>query len=199
MRKSRSDAAETRERIVATATRMFLENGLEAVGMRDIMAAANLTVGGFYRHFDSKEQLIAEANRAAFHRLLMMLESETAGKPPAAAVARIVSLYLGQTQGKEKTYLCPLSMIGGELSHCDPQVRDTAMAGYQGLVQLLADRLTQLTKPKALTMAGGIVSTMVGAVTLAGIATDKGTANAILSDAREFIQAGVGVPRKAGG
>ena len=199
MRKSRSDAAETKERIVSTATRMFLENGLEAVGMRDIMAGAGLTVGGFYRHFDSKEQLIAETNRAAFHRLLTMLENETAGKPPAAAVERIVSLYLGQTQGKDKTYLCPLSMLGGELSHGDAQVRNTAMDGYQGLAGLLADRLTHLTKPRALTVARGIVSTMVGAVTLAGIAPDKVTANAILSAAKVLIEAGLGMGRKAGG
>jgi TetR/AcrR family transcriptional regulator, transcriptional repressor for nem operon len=189
MRKSRSETAETRERIVSTASKMFLDEGLGAVGMREIMGAANLTPGGFYRHFESKEQLIAEANSTAFDRLIAMLESETVGKSSAKAVEGIVSLYLGQSQGKEKPYLCPLAMLGAELSHCDPQVRAIAIHSYQRLVQLVADRLTHQTKATALATASGIVSTMVGAVTLADIAPDQATATSVLSNAQALIKA----------
>jgi TetR/AcrR family transcriptional repressor of nem operon len=156
--------------------------------MRDVMAGANLTPGGFYRHFQSKDQLIAEVNSAAFDRLLAMLESQTRGKSPAKAVERIVSLYLGQSQGKEKPYLCPLAMLGAELSHSDPKVRTVAIDGYQRFVQLMADHLTHLTKREALATASAIVSTLVGAVTLADIAPDSATASAILKDAQALIK-----------
>jgi len=189
MRKSRSETAQTRERIVSTASKMFLEEGLGAVGMREIMGAANLTQGGFYRHFESKEQLIAEANSTAFDRLIAMLEGETARKSSIKAVESIVSLYLGQSQAKEKPYLCPLAMLGAELSHCDPQVRAIAIHGCQRLVQLIADRLTHQTKATALATASGIVSTMVGAVTLADITPDRATATAVLSNAQALIKA----------
>ena len=189
MRKSRSEAAETRERIVSTASKKFLEHGLGAVGMREIMAAANLTQGGFYRHFESKEQLIAEANSEAFDRLFGLFERESAGKTPGAAVGRIVSLYLGQAQGTEKPYLCPLSMLGAELSHGDPRVRAVAADGYQRLVQFIADRLEGLAETKARVVASGVVSTMVGAVTLAEIAPEKELADAILAHAAISIQA----------
>jgi TetR/AcrR family transcriptional repressor of nem operon len=188
MRKSRSEAAETRARIVSAASKMFLDKGLGIVGMRDVMAGANLTPGGFYRHFQSKGQLIAEANSVAFDRLLAMLESETVGKSPAKAVERILSLYLGQSQGKEEPYLCPLAMLGAELSHSDPQVRAVAINGYQRLVQLIADHLTHRTEREALAAASGIVSTMVGAVTLADIAPDAATASAILKNAQTLIK-----------
>jgi TetR/AcrR family transcriptional regulator, transcriptional repressor for nem operon len=189
MRKSRSDAAETRERIVSTASRMFLEKGLEAVGMRDIMAAASLTPGGFYRHFESKEQLISEANAAAFDRLMTMFETRTVDKSLVEALETIVSVYLNQSQYEGSTYLCPLSMIGAELSHCEPKVRGIAINGYQRLVQLLADRLPQLGKDEALAVSSGLVSTMVGAVMLSNIAPDKATAKSILSDAHALIWA----------
>jgi TetR/AcrR family transcriptional repressor of nem operon len=168
---------------------MFLAKGLEAVGMRDIMSAAGLTPGGFYRHFASKEQLITEANKTAFDRLLAMFETQTAGKPAAEALDRIVWLYLTQSQGDGNTFHCPLSMIGAELSHCEPQVRAVALDGYQRVVQLIADRLTDLGRDDALTTASGVVSTMTGAVMLANIAHDKAAAKAILSNAHAAIKA----------
>src|SRR5271165_518996 len=97
MRKSRAQSAATRERILSTATKMFLDKGLGAVGMRDIVAGASLVPGGFYRHFQSKDQLIAEASSTAFDRAYAMLKGQTMGKSPAEAVERIVSVYLGQT------------------------------------------------------------------------------------------------------
>jgi TetR/AcrR family transcriptional repressor of nem operon len=188
MRKSRADTAQTRGRIVLTAAKLFLEKGLSGVGMRDIMAAARLTQGGFYRHFASKGQLIAEANGAAFDRLQDMLTSETRGLSPPEAMEKILSLYLGQARGKKQPYLCPLALLGTELSHSDQQVRAIAMKGYQRLVELIADQLGPIARREALATASGILSTLVGAVTLAEIAPDQREANAILSHARALIK-----------
>ena len=171
-----------------------MDKGLGTVGMRDVMAGANLTPGGFYRHFRSKDRLIAEASSAAFDRAFAMLEGETAGKSPAQAVERIVSVYLGQSQVAEKPYLCPLAMLGAELRHSDPQVRAIAINGYQRIVQLIASRLEHRTRREALATASGIVSTLVGAVTLAEIAPDPAMASAILSNAKALIRELVGLP-----
>jgi TetR/AcrR family transcriptional repressor of nem operon len=188
MRRSRLETEETRKRILSTASRMFLEKGLAAVGTREVMAGAGLTPGGFYRHFESKEQLIAEANRTAFDRLYAKLESETAGKPPVKAVERIVSLYLSQSRRAETPYLCPLAGLGSDLGHSDLHVREVAVEGYMRIVQLIADRLTLVPKAEARKIAGGIMSTMVGAVTLAGIAEERGAARSILNDALSLIK-----------
>jgi TetR/AcrR family transcriptional repressor of nem operon len=173
---------------------MFLDKGLGTVGMRDIMAGASLMPGGFYRHFQSKGQLIALASGTAFDRAYAMLEGETTGKSPAEAVERIVSVYLGQSQVAEKPYLCPLAMIGAELRHSDPQVRAIAINGYQRIVQLIASRLENRTKRAALVTAGGIVSTLVGAVTLAEITPEPAIASEILSNAKALIRELVGRP-----
>ena len=69
MRKSRQEAAETRERIVKVAAREFNESGIQSTGLTEIMAAAGLTHGGFYKHFSSKDQLVAEAVEAALERI----------------------------------------------------------------------------------------------------------------------------------
>ena len=54
MRKSREEAAETRKRIVRAAACKFREKGIGATGLGDLMKAAGLTHGGFYKHFASK-------------------------------------------------------------------------------------------------------------------------------------------------
>ena len=193
MRRSRSEAAETRERIVSIASAMFLERGLAGVGMRDIMSASGLTQGGFYRHFASKEQLVAEALGAAFERLSAMFDKETEGLSAGAALERIVSVYLNQCQVAGKPYLCPLSMMGAELSHADPLVQKVVMDGRRGLVEMIAARLVHLKKAEAMKVASGVLSAMVGAVTLANLTADKAEAAAILRDAHVLIRGRIAV------
>ncbi len=61
MKVSRERAAENRERIVDVASRLFRERGFEAIGVAALMKAAGLTHGGFYGHFESKEDLEVQA------------------------------------------------------------------------------------------------------------------------------------------
>ena len=61
MRKSREEAAQTRKRIVTAAAGEFRKNGIVATGLADLMKAAGLTHGGFYKHFESKDHLVREA------------------------------------------------------------------------------------------------------------------------------------------
>src|SRR5690349_23229234 len=61
MKVSREQAAQNRERILDAATARFRERGFEGIGVADLMKEAGLTHGGFYGHFGSKEDLIAEA------------------------------------------------------------------------------------------------------------------------------------------
>ena len=57
-RSSAEQALRNRARIVEGASRLFRERGVEAVSVADIMAAVEMTVGGFYKHFASKEALV---------------------------------------------------------------------------------------------------------------------------------------------
>src|SRR5258708_29083139 len=65
MRRSREETAETRRNIVKTAGIRFRQNGICETGLADLMESAGLTHGGFYRRFDSKDQLVSEASAGA--------------------------------------------------------------------------------------------------------------------------------------
>ena len=89
MKVSREQAAQNRERIVETAAQLFRERGFEGIGIADLMKEAGLTHGGFYGHFSSKEDLIAEASARALMHSLARLSKVAARSPddPLSAVA----------------------------------------------------------------------------------------------------------------
>jgi len=90
MRKSKAETAKTRERILEAASAQFLSHGITEAGLARLMRAAGLTHGGFYRHFASKDQLVAEACSQAVLSLTSGLESQIQGKPPDQALPLLV-------------------------------------------------------------------------------------------------------------
>src|SRR3954447_13736831 len=100
MKVSREQASQNRERIVETAAQLFRERGFEGIGVADLMREAGLTHGGFYGHFSSKEDLIAEASARALMRSLALL-SNAAEKAPADPLPAIAGAYLS-TRHRDK-------------------------------------------------------------------------------------------------
>ena len=76
---SKATKAGSHDRIVQAAAARVRENGVEGIGVADLMKDAGLTHGGFYRHFASREELVAEAIERALHE----------GAEAVAAVANI--------------------------------------------------------------------------------------------------------------
>ncbi|WP_306131182.1 TetR/AcrR family transcriptional regulator [Roseivivax marinus] len=95
-RSSAEQARQNRTRIVEVASRLFRERGIDAVSVSDIMAAAGMTVGGFYKHFASKEALAVEAAAFAFEDAVK-LWSKVLGKANGTSSelrGRLVEQYL---------------------------------------------------------------------------------------------------------
>jgi TetR/AcrR family transcriptional regulator, transcriptional repressor for nem operon len=187
MRKSRAETAESRGRIVTNASRLFLTEGISAVGTREIMSASGIAQGGFYRHFDSKEQLLEEAYHEVLANLFGMFEERTAGMSSRDALKTIIKLYLSQSPAVSDVDLCPLAMLGSELKRTSEDVRSVAFMGYERFVRLLETHLTKMEKPHPRALATAISSTLVGAVTLASIAPNTATSQQILKSAREYV------------
>src|SRR5260370_12749532 len=133
MRKSREVAAETRKRIVRAAARKFREQGIVATGLNDLMKAAGLTHGGFYKHFESKDQLVAEACADAVDAAIAEMGMEAQPTINAAVAA-----YLSTRHRDDPASGCPLAAIGSELSRTDKKTREAATQGFKRLVAVLA-------------------------------------------------------------
>lgn len=187
MRKSNAETAETRKRILSTASCMFLRNGIAATAIADIMVAAGLTQGGFYRHFQSKEHLVAAASAAAFEQIRTLLDAATAGKAPREAIDLIVQHYLRQHQDTTLGNLCPIANLASELRDADEQIKEVVTDGYTRFVKLFASYLMRLDYSDYLGVAESIVSVLVGAVSVARVVTDPVLSETVLRNARNTV------------
>jgi TetR/AcrR family transcriptional regulator, transcriptional repressor for nem operon len=186
MRRSKQDAAETRQRIVSAAAAEFRRNGISDTGLADLMAAAGLTHGGFYRHFESKDQLVAEACDAAVRSMVDTFAAAAAGKPPRSRL-KAAAAYLSTKHRDDPAHGCPLAALGSEIARCGEGVRSAATDGFLRLVEIIAAQYDgarpDLAKQRALAAA----SLMIGALTMARIVTDPELSFEILWQANRFF------------
>src|ERR1700722_19819358 len=114
MKKSKAETAITRKRIVQVAAQEFRRKGIQQTGVADIMAAAGLTQGGFYRHFESKDQLIAEACAASMAKLVE--SAATAAQSSEEAFLIHIEKFLSCANRDDWLGGCPLVFVGSELA-----------------------------------------------------------------------------------
>jgi TetR/AcrR family transcriptional regulator, transcriptional repressor for nem operon len=181
VRKSREEAAQTRKRIVTAAAGEFRKNGIVATGLNDLMKAAGLTHGGFYKHFESKDQLVAEAFAEAVETMIEFVRKAVAGG------ASVVETYLSTSQRDNPAISCPLSAIGSELGRSDEKTRAIATDGFLKLVEIMADQFGDMTRGEARRQALVVVSTMIGALTMARVVTDPKLSAEILNEAKKSL------------
>jgi TetR/AcrR family transcriptional repressor of nem operon len=180
MKKSKLEAAQTRRRIVKTAAAEFRRKGINNTGLNEVMAAAGLTRGGFYRHFASKEQLVAEACAAA-------MDAVGAPGPGKTGMEAILTEYLSKDHRDNLSEGCVLAGLGSELARSDGKTRAAATAGFLKLVDIFAQRHRRTDNETARGRALVAVSAMVGAITMSRIVTDPKLSARILRQTRKHL------------
>lgn len=185
MRNSREAAAENREKIVAVAARLFRERGINAVGVAELMQAAGMTHGGFYKHFSSKDALIDEACRYSFTESGGGLRAAAEASKPGEELKTIVDRYLSRRHRDNPGTGCALAALGGEVGNRESPAREALQAGRERLVSLVA---RHMKGDGAKECASAFVATMVGALINARL-TDGASSDAVLRAAkRELYQ-----------
>jgi TetR/AcrR family transcriptional regulator, transcriptional repressor for nem operon len=184
MRKSKQEAAETRRRIVKAAAAQFRLNGIGGTGLSDLMAAAGLTHGGFYRHFESKDQLVAEACAAATESAMATFFSN---KSPHNGLKARVAQYLSPAHRDDPAAGCPLAALGSEIARSDKKTRAAATQAFLKLVETIASQSRKTRPDVARRRAMVAAATMIGALTMSRIVTDSELSSAILSEAARHL------------
>jgi TetR/AcrR family transcriptional repressor of nem operon len=194
MKKSKAETAETRRRIVEVATQAFKCSGIQGTGVAEIMAAAGLSHGGFYRHFASKEQLVAEACAVGMD---MLIESVgTAGPGGRESLLKHIEYSLSAEYRDDTLGGCPLVAMGSELVRTDAATRRVASQGFEGLVDVIAKWMPAESPATARDDAIFTLVAMMGAVTMSRIVDDPDTSDRILRVTKKRLAA---LPAKAQG
>lgn len=122
MRVSREQSAENREKILSIATRLFREKGFDGIGIADLMKSAGLTHGGFYGHFSSKEDLIAQACDRAVDEILVQNQARF-GEGEGTYYQRFIANYLSCEHRDNPGSGCLLAALGTDAARQSPLIK----------------------------------------------------------------------------
>ncbi|MCC5809041.1 MAG: TetR/AcrR family transcriptional regulator [Ectothiorhodospiraceae bacterium] len=190
MRKSREEAAETRERIVKVAAKLFRERGVEAVGVAELMREAGLTHGGFYKHFPSKEALVAEACRSALIKANDGLRH--ADTPRTHDLEEVLSRYLSTAHRDHPGSGCAIAALGSEISRQEGEPRRAIGEGAERMIRMIERLLRDEGLEPDGADARGIVACMLGGLLLSRALDDPEQSRAALDDTRTFVLKALG-------
>ncbi|WP_262120243.1 TetR/AcrR family transcriptional regulator [Serratia ficaria] len=131
MKVSKEQVRENRARIVEAASVLFRERGYDGVGIAELMSAAGLTHGGFYKHFASKADLLSEAMSCGFRR--------SAESSLGVEREKFIADYLSRQHRDAMGKGCVMSALGTDTARQSESIKATFSAGIERQLSLLAD------------------------------------------------------------
>ena len=179
------------ESILQSAARLVREKGISGARVADVMKGAALTVGGFYAHFASKDELIDEALRRTASTLRERLFARLDEKPERDRAEVVLKRYLSADHRDAATLGCPLSAVVGEVGTTAPQHGAIVAEQLEALVQGLAGHLPVGGIAPRRSLAIGLVALMYGGLSLSRAVRGTDLSDEVLRACRAFGAAAV--------
>jgi TetR/AcrR family transcriptional repressor of nem operon len=187
MKVTKAQAQANRAHVVETASQLFRERGFDGVGVADLMAAAGFTHGGFYKHFASKADLVAEASACGM--------AQTAALTEGVPAATFVQHYLSREHRDQRATGCTLAALGAEAARQPEAVRERFAQGIEDLVARLSGASGARSRAQVL----DLLAHAVGALVLSrACPDDSALADEVLGASRDALLEAV-TPRRRGG
>jgi TetR/AcrR family transcriptional repressor of nem operon len=176
-RVSQAEAQANRRRVVQAASRLFREKGIPNVSVAEVMEAAGLTHGGFYKQFESKSALVDEAAAQGFTDMLdklALLSRESDGHQ--AAWSELLGSYLSGEHRDHPGDGCPAAGFAGDFAH-GREHAETYSAGVRRMAEWIAPDKDGLAA----------LACLVGGILLARATADTPLSGQILESVHESL------------
>lgn len=184
---SQAEKAASHDRILDIASARIRREGIDSLTVAQLMKDAGLTHGGFYRHFDSREHLVAEAVR----RALVQGSAWTTGADRLRGqqgFAKLVDGYLSEWHRDHPESGCGVAGIAADVARSDGSARTSFSQQVQECLAVLADLLDEPDGAVAKHEAMVTLSVLVGAISLARAVDDPELSKAILTNAATALK-----------
>jgi TetR/AcrR family transcriptional regulator, transcriptional repressor for nem operon len=179
--------AEVHRKIVKDASRRVRAEGMSGAAVAAVMRDTGLTHGGFYKHFESKDELLLESLHEAFRDIADKLAVAAKQARSEAAWKAIVKTYLSLEYCDHAEGGCPVTALAPELARVAKSMRGqivSELVSYkERMLPFMPGRQTS-DKERAFFV---IFSTMVGAVEIARILPEPALREKVLASARDFL------------
>jgi TetR/AcrR family transcriptional repressor of nem operon len=187
---SRSSKTKTHKSIVQIASKRFREEGLAGVGIADLMKEAGLTVGGFYKHFKSRDDLVAEAVGLALGVWKRQVDAAASGGPPVTYES-FVDDYLSEAHRNHPGTGCPVSALAGDIARSDKRTRALVTRQIRDNIELVATLIRDTNaKDKSAARSKAMLTYcgLVGAIGVARAVSDERLSSEILKTVAQFLK-----------
>ncbi|MGO4713384.1 TetR/AcrR family transcriptional regulator [Bradyrhizobium sp. 2TAF24] len=184
MRYSKDHKAETHARIVRHASAQLREKGTRGVGVADLMKEAGLTHGGFYAHFDSREDLVIEAIAYAMDQTTERWGKQFQDKAVADRLAMLVDSYLTPSHRDHPERGCAIPALAGDVVRESPKTRRAFLSKLEQMIALFAGQSSDPDSAEARQKAIGTIATLMGSVVLARVAGNSAFSQEVLDAGR---------------
>ncbi len=178
MKVSKDQMQANRRRILDAAGQLFREKGFEAVSVAEVMKAAGLTHGGFYGHFASKDDLIAQTIGHIF-------TAEPSGADGAAAS---IGAYLSPRHRDGVGDGCPTAALVSDIRRQTPEARRAMSDGVRSQIALVGRMIGADGTREGSRQAIGAWAAMVGALIIARATDEDALSDEILAETRLWIE-----------
>lgn len=182
----------SRERIIASAGGLIRENGIAGTSVADVMGGAGMTVGGFYAHFPSKRELMAETLRTTLRDSMALLATVAGDRRGADWIAAVARAYLSRTHRDNPASGCPLPATAGEIGSAGRDLREVLAEEISAMAGRLEGHLEEdgARHPRGEALAG--IATMIGGLTLARATKGTPVSDEVLEACRDHIERSLG-------
>ncbi len=174
MRYEKGHKEATRQRIVEIAAAEFRRNGIDGIGVADVMARSGLTHGGFYSHFKSKEDLVIAALDEAASKSRMRKIADEGG-----TLEELIRWYMRPEHRDAPERGCAVAALVNDVGRHSIAIRKHFTKSVERLLGVIETRLPASVGDRRKS-AIGIFSAMMGAVQLARTVSDKELSNQII-------------------
>jgi TetR/AcrR family transcriptional repressor of nem operon len=166
---SKDHKSTTRGRILETASTALRAKGVAGVGVAQVMESAGLTHGGFYAHFDSKDELVASALAHALEQSGERFRPAVERAPPEGKLRAMAEAYLTDSHLRAADTGCPIVALGPELARGTGPAREALAEHIRKRVEWMATIAPGKTKQERRRAAAGTYATMIGGMLLARV------------------------------
>lgn len=189
----RERKAASRERILGEAASAIRLKGTALVSVHEVMRGAGMTVGGFYAHFGSKDDLLGQAITYMFDERYARFLQSVATPAPEETLSRFVDTYLSMRHRDAVGRGCPIPALAGEIGRLSAPVRARFVDGMDRLTGAVEALLTRLGHEDSAAVADSAIAEMTGAIGLARVQPDPERAEALLEASRQRVRKRLGL------
>ena len=171
---------DTHARILKVAAKRFRELGLDGIGVADVMNQAGVTVGAFYKHFKSRDELVVEALGTAFKDL-------DAWEKHAESLAQLLENYLTEYHRDNPGAGCAMGALLGDMSRASKSAKTVYTTRVKHSLAITAGLLPSEPSADQRGRALLILASLLGALNLSRAVSDPSLSREILEQVRRQL------------